>query len=123
MLPASNNYIALIRVLSRLLWRAALLACISFLFTAASITGTAVLYAASASLLLPASMDLTTDLIFVRRLERWLAFSRRFFTACRARFLAEAIFAKDVSYFSRVLVKVLALGPRTMVVRYKNVNL
>lgn len=60
---------ARIRALRRLLWRAALLACISFLLTAASIAGTANLYADSAALLSPALIEFTTALTRVRSVD------------------------------------------------------
>ena len=54
MQPAMPDYMALMRAFKRLLWRAALLAWISFFPTAESMQGWASLYAASADVLSPA---------------------------------------------------------------------
>lgn len=60
---------------------------------AASMIGTADLYAAKVFSLSPDSANAITFLMAVRRLLRWLALWFLLFSACRARFFADGVFA------------------------------
>ena len=82
------------RLLKRLLCLAALFLCTIPLFVIESITGTADLYAALASSLLPLSMALRTFLMLVRMRERSAMLWARRFTVCFARLRADCMFAK-----------------------------
>ncbi len=81
-----------------------------------SMTGTASLYAATASSLLPASQAATTILTLVRNIERMPMLALRVFSAWRARLRADLMFA---TRFFRVL---LSKEPRIIRARRADVN-